>query len=59
MKVPWMPKASIARMAGDVISDYEANTGKRVVPPIPVEDIIEFGLASGCLRGPAVQAGHG
>ena len=44
MKVPWLPKTSIARMAGDVISDYESQTGKSVTPPVPVEDIIEFGL---------------
>ena len=47
MKVPWMPKTSIARMAEDVISGYETTAGKRVVPPIPVEHIIEFGLKLG------------
>jgi hypothetical protein len=44
MKVPWLPKASIAQMAEDVISDYETETGRQVAPPVPVEDIIEFGL---------------
>lgn len=44
MKVPWLPKAGIAQMADDVISDYESQTGKRVSAPVPVEDIIEFGL---------------
>ena len=44
MKVPWLPRASIARMVDDVISAYETETGKRVTPPVPVEDIIEFGL---------------
>ena len=44
MKVPWLPRASIARMVDDVISGYETETGKRVTPPVPVEDIIEFGL---------------
>jgi Zn-dependent peptidase ImmA (M78 family) len=44
MKVPWLPKARIAQMADDVISDYESETGKRVSAPVPVEDIIEFGL---------------
>lgn len=47
MKVPWLPKASIARMADDVISGYESTTGMRVAPPIPVENIIEFGLNLG------------
>jgi hypothetical protein len=47
MKVRWMPKTSIARMAEDVISGYETTTGKRVAPPIPVENIIEFGLNLG------------
>jgi hypothetical protein len=44
MKVPRLPKGSIARMAGEVISGYEAQTGRRIRPPVPVEDIIEFGL---------------
>lgn len=44
MKVPWLTKAGIAQMADDVISDYESQTGKRVSAPVPVEDIIEFGL---------------
>ncbi len=44
MKVPRLPKKSIARMAGEVISGCEAHIGKRIRPPVPVEDIIEFGL---------------
>jgi Zn-dependent peptidase ImmA (M78 family) len=44
MKVPWLPKASIAHMAENVILDYEKETGRNVSPPVPVEDIIEFGL---------------
>jgi Zn-dependent peptidase ImmA (M78 family) len=44
MRVPWLPKAEIARMAEEVISGYESQTGKCVTAPVPVEDIIEFGL---------------
>jgi Zn-dependent peptidase ImmA (M78 family) len=44
MKVPWMEKAAIACAAANVIADFEAATDKRIEPPIPVDDIIEFGL---------------
>jgi Zn-dependent peptidase ImmA (M78 family) len=44
MKVPWMEKAAIACAAANVIADFEAATGRWVEPPIPVDDIIEFGL---------------
>jgi len=44
MKVPWMEKADIACTAGNVISEFEVRTGSCVAPPIPVDNIIEFGL---------------
>jgi hypothetical protein len=44
MKVPFLPKQFISEAAADVLSDYEALTGKTVCPPVPVEDIIERGL---------------
>lgn len=47
MKVPWREKAVIARAAGNVIADFEAATGRCVAPPIPVDEIIEFGLGLG------------
>ena len=43
MKVPWLPKEQIALKACDVISAYERKPETRQ-PPVPVEDIIEFGL---------------
>lgn len=39
-----MEKAAIACAAANVIADFEAATDKRIEPPIPVDDIIEFGL---------------
>jgi Zn-dependent peptidase ImmA (M78 family) len=47
MKVPWLPKEAIVRMAGGVIADYEDKVGRRLAPPIPVEGLIEFGLELG------------
>jgi Zn-dependent peptidase ImmA (M78 family) len=44
MKVPWMEKADIACAAGKVIADLEMKSGRHVAPPIPVDNIIEFGL---------------
>jgi hypothetical protein len=44
MKAPWMEKAAIAFTAANVIADFEVATRRRVEPPIPVDDIIEFGL---------------
>lgn len=44
MKVPWLPRERIERMAGEVVSAYEAQTGRRAAPPVPVEDVIESGL---------------
>jgi hypothetical protein len=41
MRVPWLEKETIARQAEGLIADYEAMTGERVAPPIPVEDVIE------------------
>jgi Zn-dependent peptidase ImmA (M78 family) len=44
MKVPWLPKKTIADTAADVIFEYEAKIKRPVQPPIPVEAIIERGL---------------
>lgn len=41
MRVPWLSKESIERIAADVIFGYELALGSRIEPPIPVEDIIE------------------
>lgn len=47
MKVPWMAKADIACAAGNVISDFAMATKRCVAPPVPVDNIIEFGLGLG------------
>lgn len=44
IKVPWLSKQSIAAAAAGVIADYETKIDHRVLPPIPVEKIIERGL---------------
>ena len=44
MRVPWLAKEAISRKAGIVIADYEAEAGRRIAPPIPIEELIEFGL---------------
>ena len=41
MKVPWLPKSGIEAIAADVLAGYEEMIGAPVVPPIPVEDVIE------------------
>jgi Zn-dependent peptidase ImmA (M78 family) len=40
MKVPWLSRDDIAAEASELISAYEAMSGKNVVPPVPVEKII-------------------
>jgi Zn-dependent peptidase ImmA (M78 family) len=44
MKVPWLPKKTIQRLATHVIDAYEKKIACIGKPPIPVEDIIERGL---------------
>lgn len=44
MKVPWLSKKAISLSAGDTLARYEAASGRRLTPPIPVEELIEFGL---------------
>ena len=44
MKVPWLPKKTIADAAAGVIAGYEAKINRAVQAPIPVEAIIERGL---------------
>jgi hypothetical protein len=44
MKVPFLPKQFVSDVAADVLSDYEALTGRTILPPVPVEDIIERSL---------------
>ncbi len=44
MKVPWLPKANIAREADGLLSRFGSQRGAPVAPPIPVEAIIELGL---------------
>jgi Zn-dependent peptidase ImmA (M78 family) len=44
MKVPWLPKKTIADAADAVIAGYEAKINRVVQAPIPVEAIIERGL---------------
>lgn len=39
--VRWVPKDEIAFLASGLLENYESCTGKRVDPPVPVEDIIE------------------
>jgi hypothetical protein len=41
MRVPWLEKQAIACQAERLVADYEAVTGEKVIPPIPVEDLIE------------------
>ena len=41
MKVPWLAKDEIAWKAFRLLTDYEAMVGRKIGPPIPVEDIIE------------------
>jgi len=41
MKIPWLLKSGIEAIAGDVLAGYEEMIGAPVVPPIPVEDVIE------------------
>ena len=41
MKIPWLSKAHVAKTVAGLLADYEARMGFSVVPPIPVEDIIE------------------
>lgn len=41
MRVPWMEKEAIARQAEELITGYEGMIGATVIPPIPVEDMIE------------------
>lgn len=41
LKVPWLSKDAINQLATDLLLGYEDCTGKILVPPIPVEDIIE------------------
>jgi Zn-dependent peptidase ImmA (M78 family) len=45
MKVPWLPKKTIADAAAGVIAGYAAKINRPVQPPIPVEAIIERGLS--------------
>jgi Zn-dependent peptidase ImmA (M78 family) len=45
IKIPWLPKKSIAAAAAGVITGYEEKIKRRVRPPIPVEKIIERGLS--------------
>jgi Zn-dependent peptidase ImmA (M78 family) len=44
MKIPWLPKKTIADAAAAVIAGYAAKINRPVQPPIPVEAIIERGL---------------
>jgi len=41
MRVPWMTKEEIACEARELLAGYESMVGRRVSPPIPVEDMIE------------------
>jgi len=41
MNVRWLPKESITKSASDLLIGYEELIGRKVIPPIPVEDIIE------------------
>jgi hypothetical protein len=41
MKVPWLPKRQISRVAESVIAGYENKIGRNLTPPISVEEIIE------------------
>jgi hypothetical protein len=41
MKVPYLTRWQIEQSASDLIFGYEIDTGTRIRPPIPVEDIIE------------------
>jgi Zn-dependent peptidase ImmA (M78 family) len=45
IKVPWLAKNSIAAAAAGVVADFETKINHRVLPPIPVEKIIEHGLS--------------
>lgn len=44
MKVPWLAKETIARVAAEVLLGYEERTGRVLTPPVPVEEIIEHHL---------------
>jgi hypothetical protein len=44
MKVPWMSREAIAGRAEALIQDFQTRAGYRVIPPIPVEEIMERSL---------------
>ena len=44
MKVPWLSRQAIEMAAEGLLGHYQWKIGRPVVPPIPVEDIIERGL---------------
>jgi hypothetical protein len=41
MRVPWLARNSIAGQASDLLAGYEDFLGCPIMPPIPVETIIE------------------
>lgn len=47
MNARWLPKESITKSASDLLIGYEELLGRKVIPPIPVEDIIERYLGLG------------
>ena len=44
MKVPWLPKNTIAERASSLIKYFQSLAGYEIKPPIPVEEIIERAL---------------
>src|SRR5512137_1347412 len=41
VRVPWLPKPQIETAANDLLGQWETFSGQKVVPPIPVEAIVE------------------
>jgi Zn-dependent peptidase ImmA (M78 family) len=41
VKVPWLPQTRIENEANDLLNQWEKFSGQEIVPPIPVEAIVE------------------
>jgi Zn-dependent peptidase ImmA (M78 family) len=44
MKVPWISKKDIADRGASLIEDFQARAGYPIIPPIPVDEIVERSL---------------
>ena len=41
IKVPWLPQTQIENEANDLLNQWEKFSGQEIIPPIPVEAIVE------------------